>query len=102
MAVMARETTDTDRRLDDLSARVESIDRRMEAGFKDMREEFRSVRIEMKGESQAMRGEMATGFAAVRAEMGAQAEMVNRTMYRLFGGMLIAWVVGVIAILVQA
>jgi hypothetical protein len=73
----------------------------MEAGFKEMREEFRAVRAEMKGESQAIRGEMATGFSAVRAELAAQAEMLNRTMYRLFGGMLIAWVVGVIAIIAQ-
>jgi hypothetical protein len=100
MAVMAREAW-TDHRLDDLNTRVESVDRRMEAGFKEMREEFRAVRAEMKGESQAIRGEMATGFSAVRAEMAAQAEMLNRTMYRLFGGMLIAWVVGVIAIIAQ-
>jgi hypothetical protein len=70
----------TDHRLDDLNARVESIDRRMEAGFKEMREEFRAVR-----------GEMAT-----------QTAMLNQTMYRLFGGMLVAWVVGVIAIIAQA
>jgi predicted phage gp36 major capsid-like protein len=111
MAVMAREAW-TDHRLDDLNARVESIDRHMEAGFKEMREEFRAVRAEMKsefqavrgemkGESQAIRGEVATGFAAVRSEMAAQAEMLNRTMYRLFGGMLVAWVVGVIAIIAQ-
>ncbi len=111
MAVMARESW-TDHRLDDLNARVESIDRRMEAGFKEMREEFRAVRAEMKGESQAIRGEMAAGFAAVRAEMtaefsavrvemAAQAEMLNRTIYRLFGGILVAWVVGVIAIIAQ-
>jgi hypothetical protein len=51
----------------------------MEAGFKEMREEFR----------------------AVRSEMTAQAATLNQTMYRLFGGMLIAWVVGVIAIIAQ-
>ncbi|HEX5990389.1 MAG TPA: hypothetical protein VFY75_09270 [Solirubrobacterales bacterium] len=90
MAVMAREAW-TDHRLDDLNTRVEGIDRRMDAGFKEMREEFRALRAEMKGEFQAIRGEMA-----------AQAEMLNRTIYRLFGGMLIAWVVGVIAIIVQA
>jgi hypothetical protein len=27
--------------------------------------------------------------------------MLNQTMYRLFGGMLVAWVVGVIAIIAQ-
>ncbi len=83
MAVMARETW-TDERLDDLNKKVDD-------GFKEMREEFRAIR-----------GEMRVEFAAVRAEMAAQAEMLNRTIYRLFGGMLIAWVVGVIAIITQA
>ena len=111
MAVMARETR-SDKRLDDLNVRVESIDRRMEAGFAEIRQEFRAVRGEMKsefqavrgeveGEGQSIRGEMATGFASVRAEMAAQAAMLNQTIYRLFGGMLIAWVVGVIAIIAQ-
>jgi hypothetical protein len=89
MAVMARDQW-TDVRLDDLNARVESIDRRMETGFAEMREEFRAVR-----------GEMQSEFQAVRAEMAAQAAMLNQTMYRLFGGMLVAWVVGVIAIIAQ-
>lgn len=100
MAVMARETW-SDKRLDDLNARVESIDRRMEAGFAEIRQEFRAVRGEAKSEGQSIRGEMATGFASVRAEMAAQAAMLNQTMYRLFGGMLVAWVVGVIAIIAQ-
>ncbi|HEU5061625.1 MAG TPA: hypothetical protein VFT79_00560 [Solirubrobacterales bacterium] len=78
MAVMAREAW-TDERLDDLNARVESIDRRMEAGFKEMREEFRAVRM----------------------EMAAQTAMLNQTIYRLFGGMIVTWIVGVIAILTQ-
>lgn len=89
MAVMAREAW-TDERLDDLNARVESIDRRMEAGFKEMREEFRAVRGEMKSE-----------FQAARAEMATQVAMLNQTMYRLFGGMIVTWVVGVVAILTQ-
>jgi Skp family chaperone for outer membrane proteins len=89
MTVMAREAW-TDERLDDLNKRVESVDRRMEIGFAEMREEFRAVRQETQNEFQAM-----------RAEMAAQAEMLNRTIYRLFGGMLIAWVVGVIAIIAQ-
>jgi uncharacterized protein YPO0396 len=78
MAVMAREVW-TDERLDDLNARVEGIDRRMEAGFKEMREEFRAVRM----------------------EMAAQAAMLNQTIYRLFGGMIVTWIVGVVAILTQ-
>jgi uncharacterized protein YPO0396 len=78
MAAMARDAW-TDHRLDDLNARVESIDRRMEGGFKEMREEFRAVRM----------------------EMAAQTAMRNQTIHRLFGGMLVAWVVGIIAILVQ-
>lgn len=82
MAVMAREVW-TDERLDDLNHRVDE-------GFKEMRAEFRGVREEMREE-----------FRAVRVEMAAQAEMLNRTMYRLFGGMLVAWVVGVIAIIAQ-
>jgi hypothetical protein len=89
MAVMAREGW-TDERLDDLNARVDGVDRRMEAGFAEIREEFRAIRGEMKGE-----------FQAVRTEMAAQAAMLNQTMYRLFGGMLVAWVVGVIAIIAQ-
>ena len=89
MAVMAREAW-TDERLDDLNARVESIDRRMEAGFKEMREEFRAVRGEMKSE-----------FQAARAEIATQVAMLNQTMYRLFGGMIVTWVVGVVAILAQ-
>lgn len=82
MAVMAREAW-TDERLDDLNHRVDE-------GFKEMRAEFRGVR-----------GEMREEFRAVRVEMAAQAEMLNRTVYRLFGGMLVAWVVGVIAIIAQ-
>lgn len=78
MAVMAREAW-TDNRLDDLNERVGRFEGRVDAGFSEMRQEFR----------------------AVRAEMSAQAEMLNRTMYRLFGGMLVAWVVGVIAIIAQ-
>jgi hypothetical protein len=89
MAVMAREAW-TDERLDDLNARVESIDRRMEAGFKEMREEFRAVRGEMKSE-----------FQAVRAETATQVAMLNQTMYRLFGGMIVTWIVGIVAILTQ-
>ena len=100
MAVMAREAW-TDERLDDLrqnvnqrfdevDRKVDSIDRRMGAGFAEVREEFRAVRMEMRTDSAALRG-----------EMGTQAEMLNRTMYRLFGGMLVAWVVGVIAIIAQ-
>lgn len=89
MAVMEREP-ETEKRLDDLNLRVESIDRRMETGFAEVREEFRAVR-----------GEMQSEFQAVRAEMAAQAAMLNQTMYRLFGGMLVAWVVGVIAIIAQ-
>jgi hypothetical protein len=82
MAVMAREAW-TDERLDDLNKKVDD-------GFTEMREEFRAMRLEMR-----------TDVAAVRSEMAAQAEMLNRTMYRLFGGMLVAWVVGVIAIIAQ-
>jgi hypothetical protein len=78
MAVMARETW-TDERLDDLNGRAGRIEERLDAGFAEMRAEFRAVRM----------------------EMAAQAEMLNRTMYRLFGGMLVAWVVGVIAIIAQ-
>lgn len=122
MAVMARDQW-TDQRLDDLNGRVESIDRRMETGFQEMREEFRAIRGEMKAESQAIRqqlatglgsvrAEMATGFGSVRAEtaaglgsvraeMAAQTATLNQTMYRLFGGILVAWVVGVIAIIAQ-
>ncbi|HET7122300.1 MAG TPA: hypothetical protein VFI17_13740 [Solirubrobacterales bacterium] len=75
---MAREAW-TDERLDDLNERVGRLEKRMDTGFAEMREEFR----------------------AVRAEMATHAEMLNRTMYRLFGGMLVAWVVGVIAIIAQ-
>jgi hypothetical protein len=89
MAVMARETW-TDERLGDLNRKVDGIDRRMEAGFAEVRAEFRAVRMETH-----------TEFAAVRAEMAAQVEILNKTMYRLFGGMLVAWVVGVIAIIAQ-
>jgi hypothetical protein len=100
MAVMAREAW-TDERLDDLNSKVDNLDRRMEAGFAEIRQEFRAVRAEAKAESQAIRAEMRSEFAAVRTEMAAQAELLNRTMYRLFGGMLVAWVVGVIAIIAQ-
>lgn len=89
MAVMERKP-ETEKRLDDLNLRVESIDRRMETGFAEVREEFRAVR-----------GEMQSEFQAVRAEMATQAAMLNQTIYRLFGGMLVAWVVGVIAIIAQ-
>jgi hypothetical protein len=89
MAVMARESW-TDERLDDLNARIESVDRRMEAGFAEMREEFRTVR-----------GEMRVEFAAVRSEIAAQTAMLNRTMFQLFGGMIVTWVVGIVAILTQ-
>jgi hypothetical protein len=78
MAVMAREAW-TDHRLDDLNTRVEGIDRRMEAGFKEMREEFRAVRM----------------------EMATQTAMLNQTIYRLFGGMIVTWIVGVVTILTQ-
>jgi hypothetical protein len=78
MAVMAREVW-TDERLDDLNKKVDE-------GFRDMREEFRAVRGE---------------FQAVRSEMATQVAMLNQTMYRLFGGMLVAWVVGIVAILLQ-
>ena len=111
MAVMARDL-ETDKRLDDLTLRVESIDRRMEAGFKEMREEFRAIRGETKGEFQAVRGEMKSEFQAfrgemkrefqaVRGEMAAQVAMLNQTIYRLFGGMLVAWIVGIVAILAK-
>jgi hypothetical protein len=100
MAVMAREAW-TDERLDDLNAKVDNLDHRMEAGFAEMRQEFRAVRSEAKAESQAIRTEMRNEFAAVRTEMAAQAELLNKTMYRLFGGMLVAWVVGAIAIIAQ-
>ena len=78
IAVMARDAW-TDNRLDDLNERVGRLEGRMDTGFAEMRQEFR----------------------AVRDEMAAQAEMLNRTMCRLFGGMLAAWVVGVIAIIAQ-
>jgi len=78
MAVMVREAW-TDQRLDDLNARVESLDRRMEAGFKEMREEFR----------------------AVRSEMGTRYAALNQAMYRLFGGMIVTWIFGIVAILTQ-
>jgi hypothetical protein len=78
MAVMAREAW-TDERLDDLNKKVDE-------GFKDMRAEFRSVRGE---------------FQAVRAEMATQVAMLNQTMYRLFGGMSVTWVIGIVAILTQ-
>jgi hypothetical protein len=89
MAVMERDNW-TDQRLDDLNSRVESIDRRMEAGFREMREEFRAVR-----------GEMQSEFQAVRAEMATQAAMLNQMIYRLFGGMIVAWIVGIVAILLR-
>lgn len=83
MAVMAKETTDTDKRLDDLSARVDSIDRRMESGFKEMRAGMREE------------------FRAVRTEIAAQTGLLNQTIYRLFGGILVAWIVGIVAILLR-
>jgi len=89
MAVMARDL-ESDKRLDDLNLRVESIDRRMETGFAEVREEFRAVR-----------GEMQSEFQAVRVEMAALGAMLNQTIYRLFGGMLVAWIVGIVAILIQ-
>lgn len=82
MVVMAREAW-TDERLDGLNHRVDE-------GFKEMRAEFRAIRGEMKGELQA-----------VRAESAAQTAMLNQTIYRLFGGMIVTWVVGVVAILTQ-
>jgi phage host-nuclease inhibitor protein Gam len=100
MAVMAREAW-TDERLDDLNGGVGRLETRMDAGFGETRQEFVAVRSEMKGEFQAVRAEMAAGFAAIRAEMTAQTAMLNQTIYRLFGGMLVAWVVGVIAIIAQ-
>ena len=75
MAVMAREAW-TDERLDELNHRVNE-------GFKETRTEMREE------------------FRAVRLEMAAQTAMLNQTMYRLFGGMLVAWVVGIVAILAQ-
>lgn len=75
MAVMAREAW-TDERLDDLNHRVDQ-------GFKELRADMREE------------------FRAVRMEMAAQTAMLNQTIYRLFGGMLVAWVVGIVAILLQ-
>lgn len=104
MAVMARDTW-SDERLDELNVRTDE-------GFKETRAEFRAVRseirqesqafrAEMKSEFQAVRGEMKTEFQALRGEMAAQAAMLNQTIYRLFGGMLIAWIVGIVAILAK-
>jgi hypothetical protein len=82
MTVMAREVW-TDERLDDLNKRVDE-------GFKETREEFRTLRSEIKGEFQASRGEFAAQFA-----------LLHQAMYRLFGGMIVAWVVGIVAILIK-
>lgn len=84
MTVMARETTDTDKRLDALSVRVDSIDRRvdsidrrvdsidrrMETGFGEVREEFRAVRAEFAAQNRMqvqMFVSMMAGFLGVIA-----------------------------------
>jgi hypothetical protein len=48
-----------------------------------------------------VRGEMQSEFQAVRAEMATQAAMLNQMIYRLFGGMIVAWIVGIVAILLR-
>lgn len=78
MVVMAREAW-TDNRLDDLNQRVTNLDRRMEAGFAEMRAEFR-----------AMRTEMAEFRAQTQTEFAAQ----HRATVQLFGGMIVALIVG--------
>lgn len=89
MAVMARETTETDKRLDDLNVRVDSIDRRMETGFAEVREEFRTVR-----------GEIQSEFQAVRAEMGGMHRTLVQSMFAGFTVMLVGFAGTIATILV--
>ena len=89
MAVMAREITETDKRLDDLNSRVDSIDRRMETGFAEVREEFRAVGGEMRNE-----------FQAVRAEMAGMHRTLIQTMFAGFTVMLVGFAGTIATILV--
>ena len=104
MAVMARDTW-SDERLDELNARTDEGFKETRGEFRavrsEMRQEFQAIRAEMKNEFQAVRAEMKGEFQALRGEMAAQAAMLNQTIYRLFGGMLVAWVVGIVAILAR-
>jgi hypothetical protein len=102
----------TDERLDDLNHRVDE-------GFKEMRSEFRGVRADMREEFGNVRAEMGQGFGNVRAEVGqgfgsvrsemggmrselsAQIAQLHRTILQLFGGMMVTFVVGIVAILTQ-
>jgi ElaB/YqjD/DUF883 family membrane-anchored ribosome-binding protein len=89
----------------EMKSEFQSVRAEMKSEFQsvraEMKSEFQSIRAEMKGEFQAVRQEMAVGFTAVRAEMAAHVANLNQTMYRLFGGLIVAWVVGVIAIIAQ-
>jgi len=91
----------TDDRLDDLNHRVDR-------GFEETNAEFRALRLEMRTEFAAVRSEMGIEFAAVRSEMGGmraelsgQIAQLHSTMVRLFGGMIVTFVVGFLAILIQ-
>ena len=89
----------------EMKSEFQSVRAEMRGEFESVRTEmkceFQSIRAEMKGEFQAVRQDMAVGFTAVRAEMTAHVGNLNQTMYRLFGGLIVAWVVGVIAIIAQ-
>jgi hypothetical protein len=77
----------TDERMDDLNDRVT-------VGFSEMRTEFRAVRSEAQTEFAAVRSEMNSRFDAVDAKFAAQ----NRMLIQMFGGMLVAMLVGFLGV----
>ncbi len=83
-------TTWTDERLDDMSAEVRELRREMRSGF-----ETTNRRIDGLGSD--LRSEMNNGFSELRGELAA----FRLTMLRLGGGMVVAFVGAIAAILAR-
>ncbi len=69
----------TDERLDDLNGRVDELGRRMDNGFNRVDEDLRSLRVETRAE-----------IGALRSEMNARFDAMQRTMIQFGGGMIVA------------
>lgn len=92
----------TDERMDDLSDRVSvgfrRVDDDLRASRTESRTEFAAVRGEMKDEFAAVRGEVKDEFAALRGEMHARFDAMQRLILQVGGGMIAAFMVGILGV----
>jgi hypothetical protein len=89
----------TDERLDDLARRVDAGFERVDADIRDLRTEVREQGAQIRSEIKTEAGLVCGKVGSIRTDLGAEIGLLRGSMIRVGGGMLIAQL-GMIAALI--